>query len=187
MLTSLDVLATPLPWALGFLALMVIELSTAGFVAGFMAFGALLTAFAVQLGLAPSPGAAVLSFLALTIVSAVGLWKPVTQWAGGRKTSDAEEGIEPFVGDVGVVDRDPLTAAGGSIRLHGARMSAVLTFDTGVVSLEPGERVRVVSRDAEQRFVVVPLGREVLEQAEAAAEIASVERKARQARRELGQ
>jgi membrane protein implicated in regulation of membrane protease activity len=186
MLDSLDILATPLPWALGFLALMVIELSTSGFVAGFMAVGSLLTAFAVQLGLAPTPGGAVLSFLALTLVSAAALWKPVSQWAGGRTTTDAEEGIEPFVGDVGVVDRQPLTAAGGSIRLHGARMSAVLTFDAGLVALEPGERVRVIGRDVEQRFVVVPLGHEVEEKAAAAAEIASVERAARRAHQEAG-
>ncbi len=176
MLDSLDILATPLPWALGFLALMVIELSTSGFVAGFMAVGSLLTAFAVQLGLAPTPGGAVLSFLALTLVSAAALWKPVSQWAGGRTTTDAEEGIEPFVGDVGVVDRQPLTAAGGSIRLHGARL----------VALEPGERVRVIGRDVEQRFVVVPLGHEVEEKAAAAAEIASVERAARRAHQEAG-
>lgn len=180
MLESLDLLATPVPWALGFLVLMVIELSTAGFVAGFMAFGSLLTAFAVQLGLAPTPGAAVLSFLACTIVSAVTLWKPVIQWAGGRRTTDAEEGIEPFVGDVATVESGALTAAGGQIRLHGARMNAVLTFDAGVVSLEPGEKVRVVARDVEQRFVVVPLSLEIEEKAAAAAEIASVERMARQ-------
>ncbi|MCO4768727.1 MAG: NfeD family protein [Deltaproteobacteria bacterium] len=184
MLESLDLLATPIPWALGFLALMVIELSTSGFVAGFMGFGALLTAFAVQWGVAPTPGAAVLSFLVCTILSAVTLWKPVTRWAGGRITSDADEGIEPFVGDVGTVDREPLTAVGGSIRLHGARMSAVLTFDAGVVSLPAGEKVRVVSRDVQQRFVVVPLSKEVEEQVEAAAEIAQMERDAKRRRQQ---
>lgn len=187
MVESLDILATPIPWALGFLLLMVVELSTSGFVAGFMAFGSLLTAFAVQLGLAPSPGAAVMSWLLLTVVSAVTLWKPVTRWAGGRKTSDADEGIEPFVGDVGTVDRDPLTAAGGSIRLHGARMRAVLAFDSGVVSLQPGDEVRVIGRDAQQRFVVRPTAAEIAEAQEAAAEIARHEREARRRRTLQGQ
>ncbi len=187
MILSLDLLASPYLWALAFLLLMVVELSTSGFVAGFMAVGALLTAFAAQLGFASTPGAAVFSFFLSTLISAVVLWKPVTRWAGGRVTSDADEGIEPFVGDIGTVERDPLTAVGGTIRLHGARMRAVLRFDAGVVSLAEGENVRVVGRDLEQRFVVIPLRRELDEQAEAAAEIANMEREARALRHRLAQ
>ena len=183
MTLSLDLLASPYPWAFAFLLLMVVELSTSGFVAGFMAFGALLTAFAAQVGLANTPGSAVFSFFLSTIISAVALWRPVTRWAGGRITSDADEGIEPFVGDLGTVERDALTAAGGTIRLHGARMRAVLRFDAGVVSLPAGEQVRVVGRDVEQRFVVLPLSKELEEKAEAAAEIALLECEAKALRR----
>lgn len=187
MTLSLDLLASPYPWAVAFLLLMVVELSTSGFVAGFTAFGALLTAFTAQVGLANTPGSAVFSFFLSTIISAVALWRPVTRWAGGRISSDADEGIEPFVGDLGTVERDALTAAGGTIRLHGARMRAVLCFDAGVISLAEGEKVRVVGRDMEQRFVVTPLSRELEEQAAAAAEIATMEREARARRQRQAQ
>jgi len=180
---TIELLTSPIPWALGFLALMVLELSTSGFIAGFMAFGSLLTAFAVQLGLADTPGGAVLAFLASTIISAVALWKPVTNWAGGRTTTDEEEGIVPFVGDVATVEGEALSAAGGTIRIHGARMRAVLTFDAGMVSVAAGEEVRVIGRDPQQRFIVAPMSREIEEQVNARAEIAEFEREARRQRK----
>ena len=62
MTLSLDLLASPYPWALAFLLLMVVELSTSGFVAGFIAFGALLTAFAAQVELVNTPGSVVFAF-----------------------------------------------------------------------------------------------------------------------------
>ena len=184
---TIELLTSPIPWALGFLALMVLELSTAGFIAGFMAFGSLLTAFAVQLGLVDSPAGAVFAFLASTIVSAVGLWKPVSNWAGGRTTTDEEEGIVPFVGDVATVEGDPLSATGGTIRIHGARMQAVLTFDAGMVSVVPGEEVRVTGRDSQQRFIVAPMRREIEEQVQARVEIAEFERAARSQRKQQPQ
>ena len=182
MLESLDLFTTPLPWALGFLALMVIELSTTGFVAGFMAFGSLLTAIAVQVGLAPTPSSSVLSFLTFTVVSSFLLWKPITRWAGARRTTDAQEGIEPFVGDMATVESDALTVDSGQIRLHGARMSAVLALESGSMPLRSGQKVRIVSRDVDQRFVVEPITSANQEQAAAAAEIAAIEFEARRAR-----
>ena len=62
-------------------------------------------------------------------------------------------------------------------------MRAVLRFDAGVVSLPAGEQVRVVGRDVEQRFVVLPLSKELEEKAEAAAEIALLECEAKALRR----
>ena len=157
---TIELLTSPIPWALAFLALMMLELSTSGFIAGFMAVGSLLTAFILQLGIVDTPGGAVFAFLASTVVSAVTLWKPVSRWAGGRTTSDEEEGIVPFVGDVATVEGEALSAVGGTIRLHGARMRAVLTFDAGRASLAVGDQVRVVGRDAQQRFIVAPLSGE---------------------------
>ncbi len=180
---TIELLTSPIPWAIGFLALMVLELSTAGFVAGFMAFGSLLTALIVQFGLVDTPGGAVFAFLASTIVSAIALWKPVSNWAGGRTTSDEEEGIVPFVGDVATVEGDALSAVGGTIRIHGARMRAVLTFDAGMASLPAGEQVRVIGRDPQQRFIVVPQSKEVEEQVQARVEIAEFEKEARRQRK----
>jgi membrane protein implicated in regulation of membrane protease activity len=153
---SVSLLSSPALWAGLFVLLMVIEVSTAGVFAGFMGIGALITAFFVQFFGDASTQAIVLTFFASTCISAVVLWKPLKKRYLGRDTTDAEEGIEPFTNDFGTVEGEGLTSKGGHIRLHGARMRAVLSPDAGVESIEAGSRVQVVRQDVDQRFVVIP-------------------------------
>ncbi len=149
-------LTSPVFWAALFVVLMVIELNTTGFFAAFMGVGALCTAFFVHFFAGASLLGVTCVFLAATCISAAVLWKPLKTRYAGRQTTDAEEGIEPFTNDFGTVEGDSLTAAGGNIRLHGARMRAVLSADAGVEKLEEGARVQVVRQDDDQRFVVIP-------------------------------
>ena len=153
---STSLLSSPALWAGLFVLLMIVELSTAGAFAGFMGIGALITAFFVHFFGDASTQAIVLTFFASTCINAAVLWKPLKKRYTGRDTTDAEEGIEPFTNDFGTVEGESLTTKGGHIRLHGARMRAVLSADAGVESLEVGARVQVMSQDADQRFVVKP-------------------------------
>jgi len=155
-LSSSDLLLNPAFWAGLFVVLMIIELSTTGAFAGFLGIGALFTAFFVRFADEPSVQATIFTFLAATCINAALLWRPLKNRYAGRDTTDAEEGIEPFTNDFGTVDGEPLTPAGGNIRLHGARMRAVLSADAGIDQLEEGTRVQVVRQDEDQRFVVIP-------------------------------
>ena len=155
-LSSSDLFLNPAFWAGLFVVMMLIELSTTGAFAGFLGIGALLTAFFVHFEITESPQSIIFSFLASTCCVAVVLWKPLKNRYAGRDTTDAEEGIEPFTNDFGTVEGEPLTAAGGNIRLHGARMRAVLSTGAGVEQVEEGARVQVVRQDSDQRFVVIP-------------------------------
>ena len=154
--TTVSLLASPVFWAGVFVVMMIIELSTTGAFAGFLGLGALITAFLVNYEIAESTQGIVFTFFSSTCITAAVLWKPLKKRYAGRDTTDAEEGIEPFTGDFGTVEDSPLTAAGGVIRLHGARMRAVLDSSAEVEQVEPGTRVQVVRQDRDQRFVVVP-------------------------------
>ena len=154
--TTVSMLASPAFWAVAFVVLMLIELSTTGAFAGFLGIGALVTAFFVNYEVAESTQAIVFTFFSSTCVIAGTLWKPLKRRYTGRDTTDAEEGIEPFTGDFGTVEDAPLTAAGGAICLHGARMRAVLDPSADLEQLEPGTRVQVLRQDRDQRFVVIP-------------------------------
>ena len=154
--STMSLLSNPGFWAGVFVVMMVIELSTTGAFAGFLGIGAFITAFFVNYEVAESTQAIVFTFFSSTCISAALLWKPLKQRYAGRDTTDAEEGIQPFTGDFGTVEEEPLTAAGGSIRLHGARMKAVLDGSAEVEQVEVGTRVQVLRQDSDQRFVVIP-------------------------------
>ena len=154
--SSSALLTSPVFWAGLFVLMMIIELSTTGFFAAFMGIGALITAFFVHFVGDASTLAITCTFLAATCLSAAVLWKPLKSRYAGRQTTDAEEGIEPFTNDFGTVEGEPLTKAGGNIRLHGARMRAVLSADAGVEEVPEDARVQVLRQDEDQRFVVIP-------------------------------
>ena len=151
-----SLLSSPTLWAGLFVGLMVVELSTSGAFAGFMGLGALITSFYVHFFDRAETQSIVLVFLAATCLCAVVLWKPLKRRYAGRDTTDAEEGIEPFINDIGTVEGERLTSRGGYIMLHGARMRAVLDQGALIDTIEVGERVKVVKQDQDQRFVVVP-------------------------------
>ena len=143
-------------WGVLFVALMALEIFMPGAIAGFAGIGALVVSLAIELGLADQPEEALLVWVIATVLSAVVLWKPLRRRALGRDTSDAEEGIEPFVNDLGEVLDAPLSRSGGTIRLHGARMKAVLSDDADVDEVAVGASVKVLGKDDAQRFVVIP-------------------------------
>ncbi|MDP6933799.1 MAG: hypothetical protein QGG40_12825 [Myxococcota bacterium] len=147
---------SPTFWAGLFVLMMVIELSTTGAFAGFLGIGALITTFFVHFGITGSTQSIIFTFFSSTCIAAAVLWGPLKRRYAGRDTTDAEEGIEPFTGDFGTVEDEPLTTAGGVIRLHGARMQAVLSAEAGVEQVEVGARIKVVRHDDGQRFVVIP-------------------------------
>jgi len=153
---ELNLLLSPYFWAAAFVVFMVVELSTTGAIAGFMGLGALATAFLVEFQIVESIQGVLLGWLVSTVVLAGILWVPLKRRYAGRDTTDAEEGIEPFTNDFGTVEEAPLTASGGMIRLHGARMRAVLSADSEITQVEIGGRVQVVRQDDDQRFVVIP-------------------------------
>ena len=153
---ELNFLLSPYFWAAAFVAFMVIELNTTGAIAAFMGLGALATAFLVEFQLVTSIQGVLLGWLVSTVAVAGALWVPLKRRYAGRDTTDAEEDIEPFTNDFGQVEDAPLTTSGGTIRLHGARMRAVLSSEAGVEQVEVGERVQVVRQDDDQRFVVTP-------------------------------
>ena len=153
---DVSLLSSPFLWATLFVGLMIVELSTSGAFAGFLGLGALVTSFYVHFVDNPSTQSIVFVFLAATCICAIALWKPLKKRYAGRDTTDAEEGIEPFTNDFGIVEGTPLNKRGGHIQLHGARMRAVLDEYAVVDQIEEGERVRVVRQDTDQRFVVTP-------------------------------
>ena len=143
-------------WGVLFVALMALEIFMPGAIAGFAGLGALVVSLAIEFGLADEPEEALLVWVIATVLSAIALWKPLRRRAMGRDTSDAEEGIEPFVNDLGEVLEEPLSRGGGIIRLHGARMKAVLSEDAALESVAVGATVKVTGKDESQRFVVIP-------------------------------
>ena len=153
---QIKILLSPFFWGGAFVLFMIIELTAPGAVAAFMGLGALVTACMLEFGLVETVGSALLCWLASTAIVAAVLWRPLKRRVTTRDTTDAEEGIEPFINDFGTVEDEPLTTAGGTIRLHGARMQAVLSPEAEVTELVVGARVKVVRQDEGQRFVVMP-------------------------------
>ncbi|MBI1362529.1 MAG: hypothetical protein GC134_00925 [Proteobacteria bacterium] len=150
-----EILTNPLLWGALVVVFALIELGTAGFVAGFLAAGSFITMFLVHYGLTTTfPGIA-LGFTLGTLASAALLWFPLKKFYIGRKTTDEEEGLVGFIGDTGTVVSESLTVQGGTIRIHDVRMSAVLAKDLSVTTVPSGTRVKVTGRDHEQRLVVV--------------------------------
>ena len=150
------ILLSPFFWGAAFVVFMIIELSAPGAIAAFMGIGALATAFCLQFGVVETVGAAILAWLVSTIIAAAILWGPLKRRTTARDTTDAEEGIEPFINDFGTVEDAALTTSGGVIRLHGARMQAVLSTESEIEAVDVGARVKVVRQDEGQRFVVMP-------------------------------
>lgn len=150
----LEFILSPWTWALIFVILMLVELTTSGFVAAFLAIGALVTAFCVQYGVANTELGVLLSWFASTCVSAVLLYGPLKKRYSGRLTTDAEEGIAPFVNDIGVVSNGDLTTKAGTIRLHGADMKAVLNDSQAQDSCPEGTQVVVLSQRQDGVFIV---------------------------------
>lgn len=149
-----EIINSPYTWLGLFFVFLIAELITVSFFLAFLAVGALVTALFLQGGAELSTNSILLLFVGGSALSAIPLWWPLRRFYSGRRTSDAEEGIEPFINDVGAVDGDPVTKSGGMIRLHGARMEAVLAQDSAPDSLPVGTAVRVLSRDDRQRLVV---------------------------------
>lgn len=150
-----DFLSSPLFWGALVVILALIELSTAGFVAGFLALGSFITMFLVHYGLVTGLGGVAVGFTFATILSVALLWFPLKKFYNGRSTTDEEEGLVGFIGDTGTVVSEALTPQGGTIRIHGARMEAALAADLDVTTVPSGTRVKVTGRDGEQRLVVV--------------------------------
>jgi membrane protein implicated in regulation of membrane protease activity len=150
----LEFILWPWTWALIFVILMLVELTTSGFVAAFLAIGALVTAFCIEYGVADTQLEVLLSWFASTCVSAVLLYGPLKKRYSGRLTTDAEEGIAPFVNDIGVVSNGDLTTKTGTIRLHGADMSAVLSDNQTQDSCPEGTQVVVLSQRQDGVFIV---------------------------------
>jgi membrane protein implicated in regulation of membrane protease activity len=154
MLDLESLILSPWVWALLFVLLMVTELSTSTFVAGFLAIGAIVTAFCIEYNVADTPLEVLLSWLASTCVAAVLLYGPLKRRYSGRSTTDVEEGIAPFINDTGVVSDGDLTARTGTIRLHGADMRAVLKADHAQESCPEGTQVVVLSQRQDGVFIV---------------------------------
>jgi membrane protein implicated in regulation of membrane protease activity len=149
-------LSSPLLWAVLAVLLAVLELGTAGFIAGFLAVGSFVTMFLVHFGVATTPLGILLAFVLSTLVGTAILWMPLTKFYKGRKTTDETEGLVNFIGSTGTVASDELTTNGGTIRVHGARMEAVLANGLTVTTLPAGTLVKVTARDTAQRLVVEP-------------------------------
>ncbi len=147
-------LCSPYAWLCLFFVFLVAELATVSFFLAFLAAGALITALILQAGGQYETSTVLLVFFGSSAGSAIPLWWPLRRFYAGRKTTDAEEGIEPFINDVGTVEGDPINKQGGVIRLHDARMEAVLAPDSAADALPAGTAVKVVSRDDRQRLVV---------------------------------
>jgi len=148
---------SPYAWVVAFFLFMLVELGTGAVFSMICGLGSLVTAIALWSGLVEGPGYAVLTFLVSTITLTVVLWRPLQRMMQGLKSDPTDPAIDPFVGDMATVVDGPLTPQGGQIRVHGSKMSAVLSSDAGVDSLEPGTQVLVNRMDRQQRFVVAPI------------------------------
>ena len=149
-------LTSPYAWAIAFFGFMLLELVTGVVLALLCGLGSLLTALALYSNLVTEPGYAVLTFLTTTVGLTVVLWKPLQRMMHGLKSEPTNDDVAPFIGDVGKVSDGPLTHTGGSIRLHGTRMNALLAPDAGVDSLPEDTSVIVRELDGQQRFIVTP-------------------------------
>jgi membrane protein implicated in regulation of membrane protease activity len=149
-----EFILSPWTWAILFVILMLVEITTSGFVAAFLAIGALVTAFCIEYGVADTPLKVFLSWFASSCVSAVLLYGPLKNRYSGRLTTDVEEGIAPFVNDIGVVSNGDLTTKNGTIRLHGADMNAVLSDSQAQESCPEGTQVVVLSQRQDGVFIV---------------------------------
>ena len=149
-----ELILSPWPWAVLFVILMVIELTTSGFVAAFLAIGALITAFCVEYNVAETQLEVLLSWFASTCVAAAVLYGPLKKRYSGRSTTDAEEGIAPFINDMGTVSNGEITVKSGTIRLHGADMNAVLSDTQSQDSYPEGTQVVVLSQRQDGVFIV---------------------------------
>lgn len=149
-----EFILSPWTWAVLFVLLMVIELTTSGFVAAFLALGALSTAFCIEYNVAETQLEVLLSWFASTCVAAVVLYGPLKKRYSGRLTTDAEEGIAPFVNDIGVVSNGDLTTKTGTIRLHGADMNAILSDSQTQDSCPEGTQIVVLSQRQDGVFIV---------------------------------